>query len=298
MKKLLVITGISGAGKTSAMRHLEDLGFYCIDNVPANLVPDIVNLLKENPEIDRAALVLDARSLGFKSLADDLAQKLKSLGALIWFFTIKDDEAIKRFSETRRLHPLQKRHPSKSLPELIKIERDILTPMFDVADTIIDTTGLTPHELKRKIKQLLDYRKGMSVTVMSFGFKYGLPQHADNVFDVRFLPNPHFQPELREKSGLDSEVVDFLLKFPETQKFLEKLFDFVEFTIPLYEKEGKAYLTFAIGCTGGQHRSVAVAEELAEFLKEKFPDYRIYVEHREQGKRYEKQSRKAEDTSF
>ncbi|WP_456397295.1 RNase adapter RapZ [Desulfurobacterium sp.] len=284
-KKLIIITGLSGGGKSTAAKYLEDLEFYCIDNIPPDLIPNLFHLISENPEIHRAALVLDIRNPKFRELAGGMLKRLKENfpEVEIWFFKADEKTLIKRFSETRRPHPLQRHESEKSLQELIEEEIEYLKPVEEEATKIIDTSHMTPHELKQLIKNLVAGGKGtFRITFLSFGFKYGIPQEADNVFDVRFLPNPHFIPELRAKTGMDKEVKEFILKFPETVSLLEKLKDIVLFTIPHYEKEGKSYLTFAIGCTGGQHRSVAIAELLAEATAKEFSEHEIYIEHREQ----------------
>ncbi|WP_457569959.1 RNase adapter RapZ [Desulfurobacterium sp.] len=287
-KKLIIITGLSGGGKSTAAKYLEDLEFYCIDNIPPDLIPNLFHLINENPEIHRAALVLDIRNPKFRELAGGMLQRLKKEfpEVEIWFFKADEKTLIKRFSETRRPHPLQRYESEKSLQELIEEETEYLKPVEEEATKIIDTSHMTPHELKKLIKDLIAGGKGtFKITFLSFGFKYGIPQEADNVFDVRFLPNPHFVPELRAKTGMDKEVKEFILKFPETLSLIEKLKDLISFTIPHYYREGKSYLTFAVGCTGGQHRSVAIAEILAEAAAKEFPDFEIFVEHREQKKR-------------
>jgi UPF0042 nucleotide-binding protein len=204
----------------------------------------------------------------------------------LWFFTADKEELIKRFSETRRPHPFERYSPGKSLEELIEQEKEVLTPVKEIADKVIDTTSLNTHDLKRLLKEILSTGKPqLKVTVLSFGFKNGIPASADNVFDVRFLPNPHFVPELRPKTGTDREVQEFLLKFEETRKTLEYIMNFVKFTLPFYEKEGKSYITYAVGCTGGQHRSVALAEMIATEVAKTFPNFEVFVEHREQKER-------------
>ncbi|WP_163329126.1 RNase adapter RapZ [Desulfurobacterium thermolithotrophum] len=286
-KEILIITGESGAGKSSAMKHLEDLGFYCIDNIPPDLIPSLIRLIEDNPEIEKAALVIDIRNPGFRNAFPSILKKLKKQFAVqVWYFTAEKDILIKRFSETRRPHPFERYEPEKGLEELIEEEKEILKPMKQYAEIIIDTSKMTIHELKRFIKGLISGEKPrLKITFLSFGFKYGIPTSADNIFDVRFLPNPHFIPKLRPKTGMDKEVVDYIMKFDESKKILDLILKLVEFLIPMYEKEGKAYITFAIGCTGGQHRSIALAELLASQTYEKFPEYEIYVEHREKNVR-------------
>ncbi len=290
MKEIIILTGESGSGKSSAMRHLEDLGFYCIDNVPADLLNNLIRLIDDNAEIEKAVLVTDIRNPSFRNNALEILKSVKGEfpQVKLWFFTADKDELIKRFSETRRPHPFEKYLPGKSLEELIEQEKETLAPVKEIADKVIDTTSLNTHELKRLLKEILSTGKPqLKVTVLSFGFKNGIPASADNVFDVRFLPNPHFVSHLRPKTGMDKEVQEYLLKFDETKKLLKYIIDFIKFTLPFYEKEGKSYITYAIGCTGGQHRSVALAEMVALGIAEEFPNFRVFVEHREQKERRE-----------
>ncbi len=283
MKRFVVLTGLSGAGKSSAMRYLEDLGFYCIDNIPPDLIPNLVQLINENPEIEKSALVVDIRNPKFKLVLNEIIQNLKKTAGNveIWFLTASKDTLIKRFSETRRPHPLQKYNPEMNIEHLIDEEMKLLKPIKDISDRIIDTSSMTPHDLKRFIKNIIAEKQQLQITFLSFGFKFGIPPAIDNLFDVRFLPNPHFIPKLRAKTGLNDDVKNYILSFPESLDFIDKLKDIVSFTIPLYDKEGKAYLTYAIGCTGGQHRSVAIAELLSEYTLKNFKEFDIYVEHRE-----------------
>jgi len=290
MKEIIILTGESGSGKSSAMRHLEDLGFYCIDNVPPDLLKNLIRLIDDNSEIDKAVLVMDIRNPSFRNNAAEILKTVKRdfPQVKIWFFTADKEELIKRFSETRRPHPFERYSPDKNLEELIEQEKEVLTPVKEIADKIIDTTAMNTHDLKRFLKEILSTGKPrIKVTILSFGFKNGVPSSADNVFDVRFLPNPHFIPELRPKTGMDDEVKEFLMSFTETKKLLKYIFDFIKFSLPFYEKEGKSYITYAIGCTGGQHRSVAIAEIIAEKVASSFPDFKVYVEHREQKERRE-----------
>ncbi|ADU96124.1 RNase adapter RapZ [Thermovibrio ammonificans] len=288
MKQIVVLTGESGAGKTSALRHLEDLGFYAIDNIPLSLVEELIDLIEESSKIEKAVLVVDARSPEFEQKARELFSRLKERhpNLSIWYLTARKEKLLNRFKETRRPHPFQRFYPDKNLEELIEREKEVYEKLFSLFDRTIDTTNLTVHDLKRLIKELLLLQKPqLQVTFLSFGFKFGVPQTADNVFDVRFLPNPHFVPELKRKTGMDQEVADYIFRFPESQEALKKIKELVLFTLPQYEKEGKAYVTYAVGCTGGQHRSVAFAEILAEEVAREFPEFQIFVEHREQGVR-------------
>lgn len=285
MKRVLIITGEAGAGKSSAVKHLEDLGFYCIDNVPPALVPELLSLVERNTEIEKAALVADVRNPEFKESAGELFRRIKEEfpSVEIWYFTADKDTLINRFKETRRPHPFQRYYANESLERLIEREKEFYEGLKGSFDRVIDTTNLTYHDLKRLIKELLETGKPrLQVNFLSFGFKYGIPHSADNVFDVRFLPNPHFVPHLKDKTGMESEVEEFVMGYEESRKTLETILDFVRLTLPLYEREGKAYITYAVGCTGGQHRSVVFAEALANKVAEEFPQYEIYVEHREQ----------------
>jgi UPF0042 nucleotide-binding protein len=288
MKRLIVLTGESGSGKSSAMRHLEDLGFYCIDNIPPTLVLSLIRLIEDNPEIEKAVLVTDIRNPSFRTTAPEMLKNIKSKypDVEIWYFTSDKEALIKRFSETRRPHPFERYEPKKSLEALIDEEKGILEPVKALADRVIDTTGMTTHDLKRFLKEIIcSGRPRLKVTILSFGFKYGLPPSADNVFDVRFLPNPHFVPQLRPKTGMDREVAEYIFRFPEAKETLQLITRFIEFTLPMYEQEGKAYVTYAIGCTGGQHRSVALTELIAKKIAEKFKGFSVFVEHRELNER-------------
>ncbi len=288
MKRIIVITGESGAGKSSALKHLEDLGFYSIDNVPPDLIEEFLRLIKESSEINKVALVVDARNPKFRKEGVNLIKKLKENYPQIefWLFTAEKGALLKRFKETRRPHPLQREFQSKSLEELIDKEKEFYESLKKSVDKVIDTTGLNVHQLREQVKNLIKVGKPtVQVNFLSFGFKYGVPQSADNVFDVRFLPNPHFVPELKSKTGTDEEVIDYIMKFKESKETLEKIFGLIKLTLPFYEKEGKSYITYAVGCTGGQHRSVAFVELLAERTAKEFPEYQIFVEHREQKER-------------
>jgi UPF0042 nucleotide-binding protein len=282
--RLIVITGLSGAGKTQAIRALEDLGFFCVDNLPITLLPTFADLtLRATHEFPRAAVVIDARE---GSLLDDFPaawEKIRAqpeLNPALIFLEASDAALVRRFSETRRPHPLA---PGRSVAEGIEAERARLEPLRTLADSIIDTSDMTVHELRRAF--LSDarghaVRHGPVVTLLSFGFKHGLPIDADLVFDVRFLPNPHFVPTLRPKSGRDKPVIAYLDQFPETAVFLEKTADLLRFLLPRYASEGKSYVTVAIGCTGGRHRSVAMAEALGERLAD-VAGIRLRVRHRD-----------------
>lgn len=279
--QIVIITGMSGAGKTVAMHSFEDLGFFCVDNLPPMLLPKFLELMRESgTKLNRVALVMDLRGREF---FDQLFQILNDLEQTSWitphilFLDADDATLVRRYKETRRSHPLAK----SGMPlEGIKLERKLLEELKGRAQTIYNTTHLKPKELREKImKQFSNNKTGLfRINIVSFGFKHGIPIDADLVFDVRFLPNPFYIESMRPKTGLDDEVYNYVMKWSDTNKFLEKLKDLLDFMLPLYKREGKSQLVLAIGCTGGQHRSVAIAE----FLKEKFEkDYNVEVSHRE-----------------
>lgn len=283
--KLIIITGMSGAGKTVAVQSFEDLGYYCVDNMPPTLIPKFLELMKDSTNtISKVALVIDLRSREF---FDALYDSLDAISQLDWlsekiiFLDATNETLVSRFKETRRSHPLdQKGLPLKG----IKQERIILDEIKGRAQTIIDTTNLKPRELREKIHEI--FRQGkdtvFSVHFVSFGFKHGIPIDADLVFDVRFLPNPYYIKSLRPLTGLDKEVENYVFKWKETEKFNEKLIDLFTFLLPQYKKEGKSQTVIAIGCTGGQHRSVALTEYFANELSK---DYKTQVTHRDLSKK-------------
>lgn len=279
--KLVIITGMSGAGKTVAIQSFEDLGFYCVDNLPPALLPKFLELMKDNTNtIRKVALVMDLRGREF---FDTLFEVLDQLGRESWldehilFLDAKDETLVSRYKETRRSHPLS---PNGLPLEGITQERQILDELRGRAQNIMDTSNLKPKELRAKIAE--DYAEqqqhAFSVQVVSFGFKYGLPIDADLVFDVRFLPNPHYVDHMRPLTGKDEEVSTYVFKWSDTRIFLEKVIDLLEFMLPQYRKEGKSQLVIAIGCTGGQHRSVALAEHLGERFGKA---YDTHVSHRD-----------------
>ncbi|OZU88759.1 RNase adaptor protein RapZ [Virgibacillus indicus] len=283
--KLVVITGMSGAGKTVAVQSFEDLGFYCVDNLPPTLLPKFLELMKDSTNnIRKVALVMDLRGREF---FDSLFEALDILGKEEWlhehilFLDAKDEQLVSRYKETRRSHPLA----VGGLPlNGIQQEREILDELRGRAQRIIDTTNLKPKELREKILKIYteDKQEIFSVHMVSFGFKYGLPIDADLVFDVRFLPNPHYVSHLQPLTGLNKEVSSYVFKWSDTEKFNEKVLDLLQFMLPQYKKEGKSQLVVAIGCTGGQHRSVALAEYFAKKLS---PDYTTHISHRDIDKR-------------
>lgn len=278
--QLVLVTGLSGAGRSTALRVLEDAGFFCVDNLPPALVPELLDLVSNEGKLRRVGLGIDVRTGTFLSGAEDMLSKLEASGheVRVVFLDCADDVLVRRFSETRRPHALAR---EGDLHGAITRERERLAGLRDRADVVIDTTELSVHDLRR---QLIDYigrdaaRPSMVVRLLSFGFKYGIPVDADLVFDLRFLPNPHFVDALRPKTGVDPEVSDYVLKAPETEELLRLLRPLLDFTLPQYAKEGKAYLTMAFGCTGGRHRSVAMVEELRRLLGEQ---HEVVVSHRD-----------------
>ena len=285
--ELVIITGMSGAGKTVAVQSFEDLGYFCIDNMPPTLLPTFWELVKESGKISRIALVIDLRSRDFFKEVDSLIATLDNTQLVttrIIFLDSSDSVLVSRYKETRRNHPLA---PDGRVSEGIAKERELLMDLRTRAQIIIDTSDISPRQLReRLIKDFAtkDYQT-FHVEVMSFGFKYGVPIDADIIWDVRFLPNPHYIPELRPQTGMDAPVYDYVMKQPETQAFYSKLIDVIEFCLPGYKKEGKSSVTIAIGCTGGKHRSVAIAERIANHLKT--DNYAVNVSHRDYMKKKE-----------
>ncbi|WP_299978253.1 RNase adapter RapZ [Desulfobacula sp.] len=273
MQKVYIITGLSGSGKTTAIQAFEDALFYCVDNMPIELLPRFLDLpLKDNPEVKGLAVVMDMRSKNFISNYAPGICSLENSGISpqIIFLEANIDTLLKRFSQTRRQHPVSS---EKSLLDNIKLEKKMMLPIKQTAQHIINTTGLNVHQLKTGILDLIhDGDKSISLTkinIISFGFKHGIPNEADLVMDVRFLINPYFIPELKNQDGESKAVKQFILSNNETQAFLEKYLNLLDYLIPLYKRENKAYLTFAIGCTGGRHRSVAIARSIFEHLNKK-----------------------------
>jgi UPF0042 nucleotide-binding protein len=279
---IFIITGLSGSGKSSAIDALEDAGFYCVDNMPVALLPKFVELpVESNSEIAGLAFVMDLREKGFLSSYPSIFESLKEKGYQfkILFLEANEDILLKRYSQTRRHHPLAE---GKGLLEGIRIEKEHFKKLKSAADEIIDTSRFNVHELKSVIRNIAQQSKDsapMSINILSFGFKYGVPHDASLIMDVRFILNPYFVPELKALDGKDEKVKDFVLNNDNTRTFLIKFFELLDYLIPLYEKEGKAYLTIAIGCTGGRHRSVAIAEALFKHLKKQ--GSQIIITHRD-----------------
>jgi UPF0042 nucleotide-binding protein len=283
--RFVFITGLSGSGKTMAMKALEDAGFFCVDNLPAKLILPFAELTAQGGEnIERVAIAADIRERGFLKDFPDAHRRLSERGfpVTLVFLEARNEILVRRFSESRRPHPLQEREGS--LAEAVKAEERDLGSIRQLADRVIDTSEMTVHELRRYVmEQVVEDHPltGPSIHVLSFGYKYGVPPGADLVFDVRFLPNPYFENELRAKDGNDPAVEKFLLAKPDTLELLERLEDFLAYLLPLYAQEGKANLTIAIGCTGGKHRSVAISEALALALSSS--DVGTFVVHRDLG---------------
>lgn len=265
MKSILVITGMSGSGKSTAIRALEDAGWFCIDNLPAPLLMKVTELGESR---DQLAFVIDVREGQFLKDAPWAIEEARRAGhrVEVLFLDSSDDALTRRYSETRRRHPLSGQ--GGSVAEGIAREREALRALREQAEHVVDTSALNVHELRRQVTQRFGTTShGLSVSVMSFGFKYGVPSNADIVLDVRFLPNPFFVPELKAFTGREPNVAAFVLDRPDAWVFLDKAYDLLEFLIPRYQREGKSYLTVAIGCTGGKHRSVAMAHALTQRLK-------------------------------
>ena len=284
--QLVIITGISCAGKTVAIQSFEDMGYFCIDNMPPNLIPKFWELIKESGKVTKMALVVDLRSRSFFEEIQNMLVEIENtdfIDTSILFLDASDEELVARYKETRRTHPMAM---NGLVTEGIRKERAILNDLKMQASVIIDTTTLTPRQLREKINQTFKTKgdQGFRIEFVSFGFKYGLPIDSDIVMDVRFLPNPHYIPELRPLTGKDQPVYDYVMSFDETELFYNKFLDLLQTVLPGYIKEGKSSLTIAIGCTGGQHRSVALTERLSGALKE---NYKVNVTHRDKDKRKE-----------
>jgi UPF0042 nucleotide-binding protein len=278
---LLVITGLSGSGKTHVSRALEDVGWFCVDNLPSALLPPFADLIDRSPELRRSAIVVDVRERGFPEAFPAAYRGLGSsrLATSLLFLEADDKTLLRRYSETRRPHPLAGRGPAI---DGLRTEREALRPLRKMADLILDTSRFTVHQLRDYVRERYDVRKEgarMVVSVVSFGFKYGVPPEADLVFDVRFLANPNFVPGLKKLSGADAKVVRFLRGEPDLAPFMRRVQSLVSFVLPRHEREGRTYVTIAIGCTGGRHRSVMIANELGASVEKK--GYAVRVYHRD-----------------
>jgi UPF0042 nucleotide-binding protein len=280
--RLLVITGLSGSGKTHVSRALEDVGWFCVDNLPTALAPSFADLIRRSPELRRSALVVDVRERGFADSFPAVYRGLRrtrGLAPSLIFLEADERTLLRRFSETRRPHPLAGSEPAAIG---VRAEREALRPIRKMADLILDTSRFTVHELRDYVRERYDVRgerRRMVVSVLSFGFKYGLPPEADVVLDARFLPNPNFVPSLRRRTGLEAPVAAFLRRQPDTAAFLRRALSLVRFVLPRHQREGRSYLTIAVGCTGGRHRSVMLAAEIGAAVKRAgFP---VRVDHRD-----------------
>ena len=284
--ELLIVTGLSGAGKSQAINTLEDMGFYCVDNVPPAIIPAFVDISDNKGQFSKMALVTDIRGGELFESIDGVLKDLneREIEYKILFLDASDEVLVRRYKENRRKHPLNK-NGKLSIGEAVEKERKALKKIRNKADYIIDTSLISTAQLKEKVTALFygENSGAMKIQCKSFGFKYGSDNEDDLVFDVRCLPNPFYDENLKEKTGLDLEVQEYVLSTDESAEFLEKLFSFLEFAIPLYEKEGKSQLTVAFGCTGGKHRSVTFAERVGAALKEK--NYDCAIVHRDIAKR-------------
>ncbi|MCR1889576.1 RNase adapter RapZ [Ligilactobacillus murinus] len=285
--QLVVVTGMSGAGKTVAMQSFEDLGYFCVDNMPPALLGKFWELVKESGKISKVALVIDLRSRAFYDEIFGMLQELDdgndSLRPKILFLDASDEELVARYKETRRAHPLAM---DGRVLDGIQRERELLSEIKSKAQLVIDTSKISPRQLREEL--FLNFESDQStafhVNVMSFGFKYGVPIDADIVMDVRFLPNPYYVKDLREKTGNDQAVYDYVMNSEMTEEFYQQFIKMLRFVMPGYQKEGKSSVTIAIGCTGGQHRSVALANRIGKALQEKYP---VNITHRDMAKRKE-----------
>jgi UPF0042 nucleotide-binding protein len=278
----IVLTGLSGSGKSQAIRALEDLGYFCVDNLPTTLIPTLATLALRGGEIDKVAIVVDVREKNLLSSFPKIFKRLRKmprLDPLLIFLEASHDTLVRRFSETRRPHPLAR---DRSVTEGIRDERGRMRQIRQMADEIIDTSDMTVHQLRQFFMDLSRGRgRGkLVITLLSFGYKHGLPVDADLVFDVRCLPNPHFVPALKPRTGRDRAVVAFMERDKSTREFMNRLEEYVRYVVPHYVAEGKAYLTVAIGCTGGRHRSVMIAERLKGALLD-IPGATLRVRHRD-----------------
>jgi UPF0042 nucleotide-binding protein len=281
--ELVIITGMSGSGKASVLKAFEDLGYYCVDNLPVELIPQFAELALQSSEIRRTALVVDVREGSkLEKLPGILQTVRQTIPTTVVFLEASDSVLLRRFSETRRPHPLGTDSPVKSA---LQEERRHLRTIRGFADFVIDTSKFNVHELRAHINERFHEKspaKSILVSSVSFGFRQGVPEDADLVFDVRFLPNPHFVAEFRPLTGRDPKVAKYIRSFPQTQEFLSRISDLLIYLLPHYIREGKSYLTIAFGCTGGQHRSVMLAEEVGKYLRQ--AGYRVKVVHRDSPK--------------
>lgn len=284
--RLILVTGMSGAGKSQALRYMEDMGFFCVDNLPPMLLPQFISMCQKRENMERIAVGIDVRGGRFFDDIHGALYELKDIPVNyeVLFLDARNDVLIKRFKETRRLHPLGH---TGTLSEAIAEEKRMMEPLRANATYTIDTSMMLPRELKERLTELLSDSCSVSkfhISIISFGFKYGIPAEADLVFDVRFIPNPFYVDRLKTHTGRDEDVRDFVMAYEETQTFLNKCSDMLRFLIPLYIREGKSELVISIGCTGGMHRSVAIADELGDLLSSE--ECKVSVSHRDMEKEY------------
>ena len=282
--ELVIITGLSGSGKASALKAFEDLGYYCVDNLPVELIPRFAELALQSGEIPRTALVVDVREgAQLEKLPAILKSVKRTIPTRVIFLEANDPALLRRFSETRRPHPLGTDAPVRAS---LTAERRHLRPIRALADLVIDTSKFNVHELQAHLTDRFQKRSGgdrsILVSCVSFGYKHGVPEDADLVFDVRFLPNPHFVPEFRPLTGRHPRVAKYIRSFPQTQEFISRISDLLVYLLPHYVHEGKSYLTISFGCTGGQHRSVMIAEDVSKRLRK--AGYKVKVVHRDSPK--------------
>lgn len=282
LHKLVIISGMSGSGKSTALNAFEDLDFYAVDNLPITLFEKFYEVITSSDEFSKVAMVMDLRDSRFVENYPKVFRRVMQLSqnTEIMFLDANDDVLIRRFSETRRKHPLS----NKSVAEGIHAERKLLSELKDLATILIDTTSMDVHALKKRVAEQFSAQSvhQMQIRIMSFGFKHGVPKNCDLIFDVRFLTNPHFVSELRDFTGLDKDVQSYIEEDPRFQEFLAKTLDYLGFLIPHYSMEGKSYLTIGIGCTGGKHRSVYLAECIGKGLKDRFQqEFQISLEHQD-----------------
>ncbi|MFA5479431.1 MAG: RNase adapter RapZ [Candidatus Muiribacteriota bacterium] len=287
--KLLIVSGISGAGKSETIKILEDAGYFVVDNLPVTLINKFLELSMKNSSYDKIAVVIDVRGRKYFDNIETMLEKIRinDVSYKLLFLDASDEIIISRFKETRRKHPLG---DNETIAEDISKEREYLSFLKEKADIIIDTTEISSKELREKILIKIDEKDAlvdMAVVISSFGYKYGMIKDADVVFDVRFLPNPFYVDNLKKKTGLDKKVESYVMMWPNTKRFVEKFENLISFVLPLYVKEGKKQLHIAFGCTGGKHRSVTLAEHLSDFLKK--DGYRVYTKHRDIEKRQDEQ---------
>lgn len=281
-KEIIIITGVSGAGKSTAMSFMEDIGYYCVDNMPPELISVFISLIEKSDSYNKIALVADVRSTAIFNTLIESVDRLKESGyqVKIIYLDIKNHIALKRYKLTRRKHPLSDKF-NGNLTEALAYEKEILASLRQRSNFVIDTSDLSSNQLRNRLTQILlgDEKSVMNIHVVSFGFKHGIPTDADFVLDVRCLPNPYWVEALRNKTGLDQEVYDYVFSFDDSVKLLAKLKEMLDFLNPLYIKEGKSQIVIAIGCTGGNHRSVAIAEALKQYFSKKWDN--VTVNHRD-----------------